>query len=50
MTFLKTDLPKKVDVEELKLADIIDLGLDEGYSTATVESIDEDGIVKTIRP
>ncbi len=49
MKFGETDLPKKVDISELQLADIIDLGLNEGYSTATVESIDGD-TVKTIRP
>lgn len=49
MTFVTTDLPKSVPIRDLRLADVIDLGLNEGYSTATVESIGTD-TVKTIRP
>lgn len=49
MSYPKTDLPKKVNISDLRLADVIDLGLNEGYSTATVESISTD-TVKTLRP
>lgn len=42
-------LPATVQHSELRLADIIDLGLNEGYSTATVESIVGDAI-KCVRP
>jgi hypothetical protein len=47
---MTTDLPKRVQVADLRPADIIDLGLTEGYGTATVESIDDEGTVTTLRP
>ena len=46
---MTTDLPKKVNISELQLADVIDLGLNEGYSTATVERVRET-TVKCLRP
>ncbi len=46
---MRHDLPKPVRLCELRVADVIDLGLHEGYGTATVENIEGD-VIKTLRP